>query len=115
MGRLYPKKSSVEWKTTGNASLSPNHHLLVIFGIVTSLLCLSQFTRYMAQQKHTLIYFQLFLLLSPILLILLFFLYSTCRGLNFRFLGSFACKLKRTYLAAAAALALAFLLIFILF
>ncbi|KAG5000248.1 hypothetical protein JHK87_021320 [Glycine soja] len=82
MGWFYPKKRSVEGYTRQNmttaVSPSPNFHLVVIFGIVFSLLWLSNYTA---------IYLQFLLMLSPILGILFLISYSTtCGGrLNFSF------------------------------
>ncbi|KAG5025508.1 hypothetical protein JHK86_021422 [Glycine max] len=82
MGWFYPKKRSVEGYTSQNmttaVSPSPNFHLVVIFGIVFSLLWLSNYTA---------IYLQFLLMLSPILGILFLISYSTtCGGrLNFSF------------------------------
>ncbi|RDY07841.1 hypothetical protein CR513_07979, partial [Mucuna pruriens] len=81
MGWLYPKKRSVEGYTgqaMATVSPSPNFHLVMIFGIVFSLLWLSNYTA---------IYLQLLLMLSPILVILFLISYSTtCGRLNFSFM-----------------------------
>ncbi|WVZ02128.1 hypothetical protein V8G54_022934 [Vigna mungo] len=127
MGWFYPKKSA-EWKqertlteqTMETASLSLNLHLFVIFGIVLGLLWLSHYTTYKAQQNHIALYVQLFLSLSPILLILFLLSYSTCRRLNFCFMPSRHKSLQRAAvspwnLAATTATVITLLLIFILF
>lgn len=93
MGWFYPKRrGGAERKQQGCTSqtvtpysLSPTLHLLMIFGIVISLLWLSHYTDYKAQSQHTAINFQLFLLMSPILLILFLIAYSTSGRLNFHF------------------------------
>nr|KYP39669.1 hypothetical protein KK1_039028 [Cajanus cajan] len=133
MGWFYPKKKSSEWKqgyklaeqSMDTASLSPTLHLLVILGIVLSLLWLSHYITYKAQQNHTVIYFQLFLFFSPILFILFLLSYSYCGRLNFCFMLSghkslqravvSPLKLECTHLVATTATAIIFLLIFILF
>lgn len=119
MGWFYTKKKSAEWKQEcilqeqtidTAASLSPTLHLLVILGIVLSLLWLSRYTTYKAQQNHTVIYYQLFLFLSPVIFIFLLLSYYTCGRLNFCFMSSrhesfqravvSPLKLERTHLAA---------------
>ncbi|ESW03588.1 hypothetical protein PHAVU_011G026400 [Phaseolus vulgaris] len=102
MGWFYPKKSAeckhectLTDKTMDTASLSLNLHLFVIFGIVLSLLWLSHYTTYKAQQNHIALYVQLFLFLSPILLILFLLSYSTCGRINFCFMSSRHKSLKR--------------------
>ncbi|KAL9296248.1 hypothetical protein ACSQ67_022144 [Phaseolus vulgaris] len=126
MGWFYPKKSAeckhectLTEQTMDTSSLSLNLHLFVIFGIVLSLLWLSHYTTYKAQQNHIALYVQLFLFLSPILLILLLS-YSTCGRLNFCFMSSRHESLKRAAvsswnLAATTATVTTLLLIFILF
>ncbi|CAJ1933893.1 unnamed protein product [Sphenostylis stenocarpa] len=127
MGWFYSKRKSAEWKqvctlaeqTMETASLSPNLHLLVIFGIVLSLLWLSHYNTYKAQQNHIALSFQLFLFLSPILLILLLS-YSPCGRLNFCFMRSRNKSLQPTALsplnlAATVSIVITLLLIFILF
>lgn len=82
MGWFNPKKRSVEAYTRQNMATvsppSPNFHLFMIFGIVFSLLWLSNYTA---------IYFQFLLMLSPILFILFLISYSTAAigRLNFSF------------------------------
>ncbi|RDX78599.1 hypothetical protein CR513_41097, partial [Mucuna pruriens] len=116
MGWFYARKKSAEWKqeckvaeqSMDTASPSPTLHLIVILSIVLSLLWLSH---YKTQQNHTAIYFQLFLLLSPIMFILFLLSYSTCARLNFCFMRSghkslqravvSPLKRQRTHLAAA--------------
>ena len=134
MGWFYTKKKSAEWKQEcilqeqtidTAASLSPTLHLLVILGIVLSLLWLSQYTTYKAQQNHTAIYIQSFLFLSPFMFGFFLLSYYTCRRLNFCCMHSrhesfhrvvvSPSKLERTHLAATAATAITLLLIFILF
>ncbi|KAJ7967206.1 Transmembrane protein [Quillaja saponaria] len=86
---FYPKRRGPEWKQgwTGQtvASISaPPFHLLAIFGIVISLLWLSQYTDYKAQWRKTTINFQIFLFLLPVLLILFMISFSTSGRFNFR-------------------------------
>jgi len=76
MDWFYPKRRGPEWKQgwTGQtlASISaPPLPLLAIFAIVIFLLSISQYTNYKAQLQYSMINFQLFLLLLPILLIFL--------------------------------------------
>ncbi|BAT89763.1 hypothetical protein VIGAN_06081400 [Vigna angularis var. angularis] len=76
MGWFSPKNTNTMATTV--SSTSPNFHLVVIFGIVFSLLWLS---------NYTVIYLQFLLMLSPILAILLFISYATTFGrLNFSFM-----------------------------
>ncbi|KAK7313915.1 hypothetical protein VNO77_39120 [Canavalia gladiata] len=87
MGWFYPKKKSADGFTgqsMATVSLSPTLHLAVIFGIVISLLWISH---------NTAIYFQLLLLVAPILFILLLLSYSTTTArLNFGFMRSESLK-----------------------
>lgn len=100
MGWFFSRKRNAKWKQESmgqsmtTVSPSPTLHLLVIFGIVISLLWLSHY--YKAQpHHHTPFYFHLFLLLSPILLILFFISYSTCGRLSFPFTRSEHDSLQR--------------------
>lgn len=79
---VYHKRRGQEWKQgwtgSGMASVSaPPLPLLVIFGIVISLLWLSQYKYYKAQLYNTALNLQLFLFLLPILLIFFMISYST--------------------------------------
>ncbi|GAU22128.1 hypothetical protein TSUD_310320 [Trifolium subterraneum] len=76
------KRRGPEWKQSWRgksmASVSaPPFHLLMIFGIVVSLLCLSQYNHFKAQIHNTAVNFQFFLFFFPFLLMFFIISYST--------------------------------------
>ncbi|KAL5066504.1 hypothetical protein RYX36_028241 [Vicia faba] len=78
------------WREKNMASASaPPFHLLMIFGIVVSLLCLSQYNHFKAQLYNTATNFQFFIFFLPFLL--MFFIvssYSTSGRFSFHTFGA---------------------------
>ncbi|KAH7835469.1 hypothetical protein Vadar_026386 [Vaccinium darrowii] len=71
---FYPRRRGPGWKhgwtiQTLTSISTPPLPLLAVFAIVIFLLSLSQYTTYKAQMQHTMMNFQLFLFLLPVLLI----------------------------------------------
>ncbi|AES74278.2 hypothetical protein MtrunA17_Chr3g0145471 [Medicago truncatula] len=77
------------WKGKSMASVSaPPFHLFMVFGIVISLLCFSQYKNFKAQLHNTAINFQLLIFFFPFLLMFFIGSYSTGGKLNFHTLGA---------------------------
>ncbi|KAK3001088.1 hypothetical protein RJ639_021461 [Escallonia herrerae] len=88
MDWFYPKRRGPEWKQgwtsqTLHSISTPPLPLLAILAIVVFLLSISQYTNYKSQLNNTMISFQVFLLLVPVLLI--FFIRSGVASGRFNF------------------------------